>query len=101
MFRVRSLAALLIVSVLVVPALARAGQALDLGRRPSVTSSFSRSVDVPPDLVSVTPDVAVTLIDVEAVLHPVRGFVVSPEQTLPDTRDLLDTDTLRGPPSLG
>ncbi|HZR22722.1 MAG TPA: hypothetical protein VFA59_03985 [Vicinamibacterales bacterium] len=95
----RSITSLLIVALLLVPSLVRAQQRLDVGRTASAVSSFTKSVDVPPDAVNVTPDVAVTLIDIEAVLHPVRGFVVAPEQTLPDTPDLLDTDTLRGPPA--
>jgi hypothetical protein len=95
----RTTASALIVALLLVPALARAAQAIDPGRQASVASGFSKSVDVPPDHVSVAPDLSVTLIDVDAVLHPVRGFAVSPEHALPDTPDLLDTDTLRGPPS--
>lgn len=98
MCKFRTVIAALVVALLVVPAMARAQQVLDSGRTATVTSSFSKSIDVPPDHISVTPDLAVALIDVEAVLHPVRGFV-SPEQTLLDPPDLLDTDTLRGPPS--
>lgn len=82
------------------PSLVRAQQRLDVGRTASAVSSFTKSVDVPPDHVSVTPDLVVTLIDIEAVLHPVRGFVVAPEQTLPPSSDLLDTDALRGPPAI-
>jgi hypothetical protein len=96
----RTVVSAVIIALLLVPALVRAQQAIDTGRTATATSSFSRSANVPPDHVSVAPDLAVTLLDVEAVLHPVRGFVVSPEQTLPDSPDLLDTDTLRGPPVL-
>ncbi len=86
----------MIVSLLLVPALARAQQTLDPGHIP--TASFSKSVDVPPDTVSVAPDLAVTLIDIDAVLHPLAP-VVSSNDRLPDAPDLLDTDSLRGPPA--
>ncbi len=92
----RSLLGLLIVSLLLVPALARAQQTLDPGRTP--TASFSRSVDVPPDTVSIAPDLSVTLIDIDTVFHPAQRIVACDDQ-LPDAPDLLDADTLRGPPS--
>lgn len=94
----RCLAATLIVSLLLVPALARAQQTLDPGYGATTTSSFSKSVDVPPDQVSVAPDRSVTPLDVQALLHPVRGIVVTSEDTLPPSPELLDSDTLRGPP---
>jgi hypothetical protein len=85
----------LIASLLLVPVLVRAQQALDPGRTPM--ASFSKSVDVPPDTVSIAPDLSVTLIDIEAVFHPAQAIVVSNDR-LPDAPDLLDSDTLRGPP---
>jgi len=91
---------MLIVALLLVPALARAQQALDIGRTASATSSFSRSGNVPPDHVSVAPDLAVTLIDIEAVLHPVQPPALSMTETLPDSPDLIESDTLRGPPTV-
>jgi len=78
-----------------VPALARAQQALDPGRTP--TASFSKSVDVPPDTVSVAPDLAVTLIDIDAVFHSAEPLVAIDDR-VPDAPDLLDGDSLRGPP---
>jgi len=93
---VRSLIGLVVVSLLLVPVLARAQQALDPGHTP--TAGFSRSVDVPPDTVSVAPDVSVTLIDIEAVLHPAAPPVAGDDR-LPDAPDLLETDALRGPPN--
>jgi len=92
---VRSVVGLVVLSLFFVPCLVRAQQALDPIRTP--TASFSKSVDVPPDTVSVTPDVAVTLIDIEAVLHPAASIVVSDDR-LPDAPDLLDGESLRGPP---
>lgn len=92
----RSVLGLVILSLFLVPALARAQQSLDSGRRP--TASFSKSVDVPPDTVSVAPDLSVTLIDIDAVFHPVASLLVADDQ-LPDAPDLLETDALRGPPS--
>jgi hypothetical protein len=94
----RTVLATLVVALLVVPALARAQQTLDPGRGATTTSSFSKSVDVPPDYVSVAPDLSVTLLDIEAVLHPVHGSIVCLEQTLPVAPDFLDSDPLRGPP---
>ena len=82
--------------MLLVPALARAQQVLDPGHRPA--ASFSKSVDVPPDTVSVAPDLAVTLIDIDAVFHPAAPVIVNDDR-LSDAPDLLDGDTLRGPPS--
>ena len=58
-----------ILSLLLVPALARAGQSLDAGRRPSVTSSFTKSFDFPPDLVVVAPDQTCTAIDMDQLRH--------------------------------
>jgi hypothetical protein len=94
----RLLVAALIAALLLVPSLVRARQALDLGRTATATSSFSKSADIPPDHVSVPPDPAVTVIDVDAVLHPADSFVVSHQESLPDQPDPLDTDALRGPP---
>jgi hypothetical protein len=93
---VRSLLGFVIVSLLLVPALARAQQSLDSGRTP--TASFSKSVDVPPDTVIVAPDLSVTLIDIDAVLHPGELTLVADDR-LPAAPDLLDTDALRGPPA--
>jgi hypothetical protein len=87
---------LVIVSLLLVPALVRAQQSLDPVRS---TTSFSRSVDVPPDTVSVAPDLSVTLLDIEAVFHPADPVVVSDDR-VPDAPDLLDSDSLRGPPTI-
>jgi hypothetical protein len=92
---VRSVVGLVVLSLFFVPVLVRAQQAIDPIHTP--TASFSKSVDVPPDTVSVTPDVAVTLIDIEAVLHPAASIVVSDDR-LPDAPELLDGDSLRGPP---
>lgn len=92
----RGILAALIVSLLLVPALARAQQSLDPGRNPA--PSFSKSVDVPPDCVSVAPDRSVTALDVEALLLPVHGFVLAHAEALPHAPDLFDSDTLRGPP---
>jgi hypothetical protein len=97
MVSVRHLVGLVIVSLLLVPSLARAQQTLDPVR--TSTASFSKSVDVPPDTVSVAPDLSVTLLDIEAVFHPADPAVVSDDR-LPDAPDLLDSDSLRGPPSL-
>jgi hypothetical protein len=92
---VRSLIGLVIASLLLVPVLARAQQTLDPGRTP--TAGFSKSVDVPPDTVSIAPDLSVTLIDIEAVFHPAQPIVTADDR-LPDAPDLLDSDSLRGPP---
>ena len=93
-----ALAAGVIVSLLLVPALTRAGQALDSGRHPVASFSFSKSSDVPPDLVSVVPDLAVAPLDLSALVQRVRGHVVSADDVLPSPPDVLDTGALRGPP---
>ena len=93
----RSLIGLLVASLFLVPSLTRARQALDPGHR--TTASFSKSVDVPPDTVSVAPDPSVTLIDIDAVFHPAEPIVASDDR-VPDAPELFDPDALRGPPSL-
>ncbi|HEY6211660.1 MAG TPA: hypothetical protein VIW45_05210 [Vicinamibacterales bacterium] len=90
----------LMLSLLLVPALARAGQQLDFGARPTAASSFSRSVDVPRDLVVIVPDRSSTHLDVETLRHPAAADVAVHPETLPDDPDRVDADTLRGPPSV-
>ena len=90
----------IVVSLLLVPALARAGQSLDFGHRPAVGSSFTKSFDVPPDLVVVARDRSSTAIDVEMLRHPAARTIAVHPGTPPDDPDRADADTLRGPPSL-
>jgi hypothetical protein len=87
-----------ILSLLLVPALTRAGQPLDAGRRPTATSSFTKSFDFPPDLVVVAPDLTFIPLDTEQLRHPVARDVAGHPETLPNAPDLLDADSLRGPP---
>ena len=93
-----ALAAGVIVSLLLVPALTRASQALDAGRHPVASFSFSKSSEVPPDLISVAPDLAVTPLDLAALVQRLRGQVVSDDDAMPPPPDVLDTGALRGPP---
>ena len=95
----RLLALGVIVSLLLVPALARAGQSLDLGTRPTAAASFTKSFDFPPDTVVVVPDQTFTAIDIDQLRHPAARDVGVHPETLPNAPDLLDADTLRGPPS--
>jgi hypothetical protein len=88
----------MIVSLLLVPALTRVGQALDPGCHPVAGFSFSKSSDVPPDLISVAPDLAVTPLDAAALVQRVHGHVVSDDDAVPPPPDVLDTGALRGPP---
>jgi hypothetical protein len=96
----RLLALGVVVSLLLVPALARAGQALDFGARPTVAASFTKSFDFPPDLVVVVPDQTSTAIDIDQLRHPVACEVAVHPETLPNDPDLFDADSLRGPPSV-
>jgi len=89
----------LILSLLLVPALARAGQPLDCGARPTATASFTKSFDAPPNLVVVAPDRTFTVLDLESLRHPAARDVAALAESLPDDPDLLAADTLRGPPS--
>jgi hypothetical protein len=93
----RALALAIVLSLFLVPALARATQALDLGKRPTAAAKFTKSYDVPPDFVVVTPDRVVTPVDVD-VQHPAAQDAVVHPETLADDADCLDADTLRGPP---
>ena len=96
----RAIAFGIVLSLLLVPALARANQSLDLGKRPTAAAKFTKSFDVPPEFVVVAPDRSEAAIDTEVLQHPAaRAGQVHPE-TLPDDPDLLDADTLRGPPVL-
>ena len=99
MTRVRWQAIVLVASLLIVPAAARATQALDPGRHASTTSSFAKSDDVPAPVVIVR-DVSCTSIDIDALLHPIARSVVVFDHRLPTSPDPLDFDFLRGPPSL-
>ena len=95
----RAIALSIVLSLLLVPALARANQSLDLGKRPTAAAKFTKSFDVPPDFVVVAPDRAVIAIDADALQHPAAGTAWVHPETLPDDPDLLDADTLRGPPA--
>ena len=95
----RALAFGIVLSLLFVPALARANQSLDLGKRPTAAAKFTKSFDVPPDFVVIAPDRAVTAVDVAALQHPVAGTEAVHPETLPDDPDLRDADALRGPPA--
>jgi hypothetical protein len=97
MSRVRWLAIVLIASLLVVPAAARAAQTLDPGRRASTTSNFSKCDDVPAPVVIVR-DSSCTSIDIDALLHPIARSVVAFDHRLPTSPDPLGFDFLRGPP---
>ncbi len=94
----RALAVALIVSLLLVPAVARAGQSLDTGRTPAPVSSFSKSGNVPPDPVVILPDYSVTPVYVLTLLQPVRRFVVPADEALPTTPTVSDGEALRAPP---
>jgi len=89
----------LIVSLLLVPALARASQSLDLGKRPTAAAKFTKSFDVPPEFVVVTPDHSFTALDVDALQHPAARDLAAHPESIPDDAELLDADTLRGPPA--
>jgi hypothetical protein len=95
----RTLAFGIVLSLLLVPALARANQSLDLGKRPSAAAKFTKSFDIPPDFVVVAPDRAVTAVDVDALQHPAASTPAVHPETLPNDPELLDADALRGPPA--
>jgi hypothetical protein len=94
----RAIAFGVVLSLLVVPALARATQSLDLGRRPTAAAKFTKSFDVPPDFMVVAPDRSETPVDHHALLHPVARMGAAQPEALPNDPDLLDADPLRGPP---
>jgi len=94
--RVRWQAILLVASLLIVPAAARAAQALDPGRH-ATTTSFSKSDDVPEPVV-IARDSSCTSIDIDALLHPIARSVAAFDYRLPTSPDALDFDFLRGPP---
>ena len=94
--RVRWQAILLVASLLIVPAAARAAQALDPGRH-ATTTSFSKSDDVPEPIV-IARDSSCTSIDIDALLHPIARSVAAFDHRLPTSPDAFDFDFLRGPP---
>jgi len=96
----RAIASGVVLSLLLVPALARAGQSLDLGKRPTAAVKFTKSFDVPPDFVVVAPDRSVTAIDLDVLKHPAASSAAVHPETLPDDPDRFDADTLRGPPAI-
>ena len=98
MSRVRWQAIVVIASLLIVPAAARVAQTLDPGRR-ATTTSFSKSDDVPEPVV-IARDSSCTSIDIDALLHPIARSVAAFDHRLPTSPDPLDSDSLRGPPSL-
>lgn len=95
----RFVALAVVLSLLLVPALARAAQPLDFGKRPTAESSFKKSFDFPPELVVVAPDRSFTSLDVEALQHPTARDVAAQPDAIPDTPDIFDADALRGPPA--
>ena len=95
----RALAFGIVLSLLFVPALVRASQSLDLGRRPTAAVKFTKSFDVPPDFVVVAPDRSVTTVEVDLRQHPAAGTAAVHPETLPYDADLFDADALRGPPA--
>jgi hypothetical protein len=94
----RTLAFGVVLSLLLVPALVRAAQSLDVGKRPTAAAKFTKSFDVPPEFVVVAPDGAVTAVDVDVLRHPAVRTAAVQLETLPDEPYSLDADTLRGPP---
>src|SRR5262245_16786386 len=99
MLRWRSVAIVVIASLLIVPAAVRAAQAIDPGSHAPAPSSFSKSIDVP-DVVVIAPDLACTPVDVDALRHPIARSVVVFDDRVPLSPDLIDVDLLRGPPIL-
>lgn len=95
----RALAFGIVLSLLLVPALVRANQSLDPGRRPTAAVKFTKSFDVPPDFVVVAPDRSVTTVEIDVLQHPAAGTATVHPETLPDDPDLSDADPLRGPPA--
>jgi hypothetical protein len=94
---VRAWSAALVFLLCIVPAATRAGQHIDVSHRPSQTSGFHKSVDVPPDPFVVPPDRTRRLLDVLHAAPPIRVAPPS-DEPLPVSAVVVGADSLRAPP---
>lgn len=95
----RSLAAAVILTLLLVPALTRAGQPLHAAHNPTPVPSFTKSVDVPPEPVVVVPDISRKPIDTEPLLQPVGRGIPTADEVVPAFPAVADATSLRAPPA--
>jgi hypothetical protein len=97
MVRLKRVFALTLVAALVlVPAVGRARQRVDLPNAKPRLSAPYRSVDVRPAPILVAPDTSAVRAD--AGTDEARQFVELTDQALPPGPDVVDRGTLRGPP---
>jgi hypothetical protein len=94
----RTTAATLVLSLLLVPAIARAAQRLDVHLHAVTTVTFSKSFDVPPDPVVVPPDYSVNPIDAEVLLEPIGSVAPASDEVLPQIPFVSPVQPLRAPP---
>jgi hypothetical protein len=95
---VRGSVAALVLVLLLVPALTRAGQALEAGPRSTQASGFHKSFDFPPAPFVVSPDRTRTAEQVIRRSRPLHGDVVRPDESLPTAPFVVLADPLRAPP---
>ncbi len=96
---VRGWAAALVLALLIVPALTRAGQALETGPRTAQASGFHKASDFPPAPVLVTPDRTRTAEEVVRRARPLHSDIVRTDEALPTAPVVILVDSLRAPPA--
>jgi hypothetical protein len=97
--RIRAAALGMILVLLCVPSLTRAGQDLDLDGRSGFASGFSKSGNRPPDPIVIVADSRVQHVDAREMVRPVVRWLPLTDELLPASPTRTDSGPLRAPPA--